>query len=225
MAGIRCVVFDIDDTLYLEREYVRSGFAAVGRWAAEQLNIADFHERAWARFEAGTRRRVFNEVLGECGIEATADLVELMVTIYRVHRPAISLLPDAAAALDALSGRVELAAVSDGPLESQRAKAAALGLEKWLNPIVLTAELGPGHDKPHPLGFQTVEQATGHRARQCVYVADNPAKDFLAPAELGWHTIRVRRRGGLHAQAPHGDDVHAELSDLVGLADVLILDG
>ena len=31
---IRGVVFDLDDTLYDERDYVRSGFAAVGRSAA-----------------------------------------------------------------------------------------------------------------------------------------------------------------------------------------------
>lgn len=31
-----------------------------------------------------------------------------------------------------------------------------------------------------------------------VYVADNPGKDFIAPKELGWGAIRVRRPGGLH---------------------------
>ena len=37
-----CVVFDIDDTLYLERDYVLSGFAAVGPWARDWLAIPDF---------------------------------------------------------------------------------------------------------------------------------------------------------------------------------------
>src|SRR5207302_9076607 len=36
-----CVVFDIDDTLYLERDYVRSGFRAVGTWAEQWLRIPD----------------------------------------------------------------------------------------------------------------------------------------------------------------------------------------
>ena len=31
-----------------------------------------------------------------------------------------------------------------------------------------------------------------------VYVADDPLKDFAAPRQLGWLTIRVRRPGGLH---------------------------
>ena len=30
---MQVLVFDIDDTLYLERDYVRSGFGAAGRWA------------------------------------------------------------------------------------------------------------------------------------------------------------------------------------------------
>jgi len=55
-------VLDIDDTLYLERDYVRSGFCAVGRWLAEHQNVEDFFERAWALFEAGARGNIFDTV-------------------------------------------------------------------------------------------------------------------------------------------------------------------
>ncbi|MEX0586944.1 MAG: HAD family hydrolase [Pirellulales bacterium] len=224
MSRIECVVFDIDDTLYLERDYVRSGFAAVGRWAAAQLGVNDFLDRAWARFEKGSRHTVFNQVLAECGIEATPDLVELLVTLYRAHRPQIELLPDALAALESLSGRVQLAVLSDGPLESQQAKSDALGLARWCAPIVLTASLGPGYDKPHQLPFTMIEQASSCRGRSCIYVADNPAKDFFAPAALGWHTARVRRLQGLRAHMEHGEEVDVEMPDLSGLAEVLVLE-
>ena len=52
-----CVVFDVDDTLYLETDYVMSGFNAVGQWAADWLSIPDFAERCWNRFIAGQRGR------------------------------------------------------------------------------------------------------------------------------------------------------------------------
>ena len=37
MTNSRVVVFDMDDTLYLEREYVRSGFRAVASTAPSQI--------------------------------------------------------------------------------------------------------------------------------------------------------------------------------------------
>lgn len=36
------VIFDLDDTLFLERDFVRSGFAAVGRWMARTIGISNF---------------------------------------------------------------------------------------------------------------------------------------------------------------------------------------
>ena len=51
-----CVVFDIDDTLYLERDYAFSGFEAVGRWVAARLQIVDFALRCRHNFVAGSTR-------------------------------------------------------------------------------------------------------------------------------------------------------------------------
>ncbi|MGQ9635778.1 MAG: HAD family hydrolase, partial [Bryobacteraceae bacterium] len=61
------VAFDLDDTLYLERDYVRSGFEAVGEWAKERLGIGDFTQRAWRWFQQGRRGDIFNQVLVEIG--------------------------------------------------------------------------------------------------------------------------------------------------------------
>lgn len=221
MSRVACVVFDIDDTLYLERDYVRSGFAAVGRWAAEALAFPDFAARAWAEFEAGRRGDIFDHVLAQSGAPRTREAVQAMVAVYRDHVPQVSLLPDARACLDSIEGRSAIAAVTDGPLQSQRSKAEALDLTRWAKPIVFTAELGPGLGKPHPRAFRLVEEATGAAGSACCYVADNPAKDFAAPASLGWRTVRVVRRGGLHRKVPSGADVEMEITDLTTLPHLL----
>ncbi len=45
----------------------------------------------------------------------------------------------------------------------------------------------------------------GYLPEQCVYIADNPLKDFIAPAALGWMpSIRVRLAGGLVADLATG---------------------
>jgi hypothetical protein len=55
-------------------------------------------------------------------------------------------------------------------------------------------------------------------------VADNPAKDFVAPHRLGWRTVRVRRPDSLHADVPSGADVDAEIASLDDLDTALAWD-
>ncbi|HEX6570281.1 MAG TPA: glycosyltransferase [Acidimicrobiales bacterium] len=220
-SGRRLVVLDIDDTLYLERDYVRSGFVAVGAWARDELGVDDLGERAWAAFEAGVRRTIFDEALSGVEVEATPDLVPRMVGVYRAHEPTIEMLDDARAWLDSLAPHIAVAVVTDGPLASQQAKTDALLLTRWADLVVFTESLGPGRGKPHPAAFEHLEQELGISGERCAYVADNPAKDFVAPHRLGWRTVRVRRPGSLHADVPSGDDVDAEITSLADLDSAL----
>jgi putative hydrolase of the HAD superfamily len=217
----RVVVFDIDDTLYLERDYARSGFAAVGAWARTELGVPDLGDRAWAAFESGVRGTIFDDALAGCGIAADDGLVPRLVEVYRSHAPAIEMLADARTWFDALPRGVAVAVVTDGPLASQRGKAEALGLAAWADPIVFTEELGPGFGKPHTAAFERIEAVLGLSGGDCAYVADNPAKDFAGPHELGWRTVRVRRPGGLHADIPGGDDIDVEITTLADLDEAL----
>jgi putative hydrolase of the HAD superfamily len=215
-----CVVFDIDDTLYLERDYVRSGFADVGAWVEEEFGLGGFFERCWDAFSSGVRGRVFDVALA--GYEdADRGLVGRLVERYRSHTPAIRLLPDADDALRRLSERYRLAALSDGPLVSQRAKVQALGLGGRLDPIVLTDDLGSGHGKPALDGFRLIEERVGSAGPACCYVGDNPLKDFRGPDQLGWRTVRVRRPHGLHHDDAGGPDIDLEVSELGSLDEVL----
>lgn len=218
-----CVVFDVDDTLYLERDYVRSGFTAVEEWLRSRRRLDGFADRAWRRFEAGGRGDIFDRTLTDLTGAADGQLVAQLVQVYRSHVPSIQLLPDADACMGALStGGARLAVITDGPAVSQRAKIKALGLPTRCDPIIVTAELGGDAGKPSPKSFERVMQLASVSGRRCIYVADNPAKDFKAPRALGWTTVRVRRIAGLHASAESGSDVDLEVPDLRGVADLLL---
>ena len=219
--AVDAIVLDIDDTLYLERDYVRSGFDAVGRWAQRELGIDDFSARAWAAFESGARNTIFDDVLTECGARKDDAVITELVARYRTHTPTIALAADAREGLERWHGHTALAAITDGPLSSQQAKARALGLDAWTSTVVFTANLGPGKGKPDLASFELVQEELGVDGKGCVYVADNPAKDFVGPRSLGWRTVRVRRRLGLHAEVASGDDVDYEISNLDHLDAVL----
>ncbi len=218
LRGVRCVVLDLDDTLYLERDYVRSGFRTVARWVEENRGLKGFYETVWGLFEEGRRGRIFDEALVALGDPAAPSTVAEMVTVYRRHAPAIECLPDSREFMARSAARgVALACLSDGPLESQEAKVRALGVERYCSPVILTARYGPGFGKPHARGFVEIEERRGARGAECAYIGDNPAKDLAAPRALGWRTVRVRRPGSLHEGVPSGGDVDVECTDMRGL--------
>jgi len=214
MRAPRVVVFDLDDTLFPERDYVRSGLAAAGEWVWRAYGRADFAETAWALFAAGVRGRLFDAALERLGLPADPAAIAALVDVYRHHRPAITLFADADRALRALAGRARLAIVSDGPLASQKRKVKVLGLEDRFDPIVLTDRWGRAFWKPHERAFREVERVTDCDGAACAYVGDNPRKDFVAPRALGWRTVRVRRPGGEHAGVGDGTPADAECTEL-----------
>ena len=89
------IVLDLDDTLYAERDYVRSGFDAVGSYVAEHLGISNFGQYCWERFLAGERGHLFDSALTALQGSAHRETVDQLVHVYRTHRPQIRLYPDA----------------------------------------------------------------------------------------------------------------------------------
>jgi len=199
------VVFDLDDTLYAERTFALSGFAAVDRWLQQEHSLAGFDAEAGRLFAAGLRGTIFDAALRRLGHEAAPELVDRLVGIYRGHVPSIALEPDARWALDHFRGRCRLGLITDGWAGTQRLKIGALGIASEFDCIVCTDELGRENWKPSPRPFRLLMERLGCAGGQCVYVGDNPAKDFIAPNALGWLTVRIRRAGGEYAGAHAGD--------------------
>jgi len=200
------VVFDLDDTLYLERDYVRSGFRAVAAFAAEGTDVLvnDAFTSLWDEFLAGVRGSSFNDLLTLYPEISSRWSVPDLVRVYREHKPTIDYLPDAEAVLQELQGLgVPLAVISDGPLVSQAAKAEALGVARYADPVVLTDAWGAAYWKPHVRAFEAVAEAFGLPAERLVYIGDNPEKDFHAPTQLGWTSVRLRLPGQVRETLPH----------------------
>lgn len=194
-----CVVFDLDDTLYLERAYVHSGFCAVGEWCAKQLGWKGVEKQAQALFDQGRRGDIFDAALSRMGFKCDAAMISRMVRIYREHAPSIELPFDSADCLARLQDQVYLGLLTDGNPVSQRAKINALGVQDFFDVTVITGDWGIEFYKPHARGYQYLESKLESCGGRFVYVADNPSKDFFAPRALGWSAIRVCRPEGLHA--------------------------
>ncbi len=200
------VVLDLDDTLILERDYVRSGFAAVGRALGVDHKEADLVESfLWSGFLSGRRGGAFDALFERFPHLRDRATVADCVRAYREHEPELSFIPGVAELLTGLRIRGwPVAVISDGALAGQEAKVRSLGLGRWAEPVILTDRWGRDYWKPHPRAFREVQTSLGLPPDRLVYVGDNPAKDFQAPHELGWYTVRLRRAGQLHVDLDDG---------------------
>lgn len=204
MPARRAVVFDLDDTLYPEHAYTLSGLRAVAEAYGPRLgSIAELLARFQTLLDSPDRTRIFNVVVAERCPHEAETLVPEMVATFRAHRPThIALFPEAAAALDRLAAHFALGLISDGFLEAQKAKINALGIRDRFDAIILTDEWGRAFWKPHPRAFEEIARRLDVAHSACVYVADNLAKDFVAPNALGWRTIRFVHPGAVHKDKP-----------------------
>ena len=96
--------------------------------------------------------------------------------------------------------------MTDGFLPAQKLKVRALGIEKYFKSIIYTEELGRQFWKPSPAGFEKLLRDLNAKPETCAYVADNPAKDFIAPNQLGFTTIQIIRPNRIHLDTPKTPD-------------------
>ena len=194
----RVVVFDLDDTLFPERQYVLSGFRAVDAWLQEAKGISGFYDRAKALFEAGSRGNVFDLALAESECSGDKELIGALVRIYREHRPTLNLYEDARWAIDVFRTHGPLGLISDGHLVAQQNKLAALNIGEAFQAVVLSDALGRDSWKPSPRPYQRIMELIPGVPSDFVYIADNPRKDFVTARRLGWGTIQIARREGVY---------------------------
>ena len=224
---ITTVVFDLDDTLYDEIEYCRSGFTSVSRFLAnlpESPTARRIFDCLWKQFTTGNHTKTFNSALDQLGINYDSKLINELIKVYRNHTPEITLPADSKDILDQLNGRYTLALLTDGFLPAQRLKVQALELEKYFNCIIYTEELGRDCWKPSPVGFEKVMEILNVEPQAAAYVADNAKKDFIAPNKLGFMTVQIIRPARIHTESPDQPDsapqyvIHkiTQLPDLFG---------
>jgi putative hydrolase of the HAD superfamily len=198
--NIKAVIIDLDDTLYPEEEFVYSGFRAVSTYLKQAGFVKkDLYGRMLQNFKNGNRTEIFNEILKSENIEPKKELINSLIDVYRSHKPDISLFTDAVSFLDRIHGQKKLGLLTDGYLNVQQNKVAALGIEHFFDIIVYTDEMGRDFWKPHQAGYEKIMNNLSVIGNECIYIGDNPTKDFFSANKLGWKTIQIKRPGGAYS--------------------------
>lgn len=195
-SGFSAVIFDLDDTLYSEKAYIRSGFRAIARVLPF---VEKVEERLWSYFEAGLP--AIDALLHDLHIEDTATRSECLKA-YRTHQPQIQLYPEVPKLLRQLHEKqIQIGILTDGRPDGQRAKLQALDLLSLVDTVIITDELGgPQFRKPNDIPFRIMQGRMQVPYEQMIYVGDNLQKDFIAPETLGMSCVYFRNSDGLYSK-------------------------
>lgn len=195
---IKGVIFDLDDTLYSEKQYVRSGYKKIG----EYLGKEDAADKLWSYFEEG--KLAIDTYLEEIGKkEKKAECL----AVYRNQIPEITLYDGVVELIKYLKEKeIKIGIITDGRPKGQRNKLKSLGLDKMIEDIIITDELGGVQfRKPNDISFRIMQNRWKIPFEQMIYVGDNPNKDFQAPKQLGMRWIYFANEYGLYSQNELGN--------------------
>ncbi|MCT8125530.1 HAD hydrolase-like protein [Alishewanella sp. BS5-314] len=209
-------IFDLDDTLYDERQYVDSGLRAVARFVANrwQLDEDISYQTMQQLLDSRGRGRIFDDLLAAHGLATKAN-VKACVSCYRLHQPQITMPAVHHQLLQQLPKPLYL--VTDGNKIVQQKKVQALGIAHYFKRIFITHRFGVKHAKPSTYCFELIKKAEQCEWPDMAYIGDNPAKDFVNLNTLGMYTLRVLTGVHRHSLAKPGYDAGKHLASITEL--------
>jgi putative hydrolase of the HAD superfamily len=185
------IVLDLDDTLYDELSFVKSGFKIVSFWLYQNFSIPQeesFSFMIEELFQKG-RGKIFDSLLEKYSIYTKQNLKKC-ISLYRKHKPDIKLYPEAEDFLERLK-KYPIYLVTDGNKTVQKNKIISLGLDKKVKSYILTHCYGIKNAKPSPYCFLKICEKEKVSPLEVVCIGDNPYKDFVNLKTFGFKTIRI----------------------------------
>lgn len=227
LSRIRAITLDLDDTLWPVWPTIARAEAQLQAWLAEHAPATvalsaqpgvlrairsevnrDFADQAHDL--SALRREAIRRALQRAG-EDTA-LAGPAFEVFYAERQRVDLFADALPALEYLSSRFPVVALSNGNADVQR-----VGLERYFHASVSARDVGVA--KPDPRIFLRGAQAAGVAAAQVLHVGDDGHLDGMGGLKAGMQVALVNRAGHAWEHAPHAP--HATVTDLAELCELL----
>ena len=193
----KTIVFDLDDTLVKEIDFLRSAFSAIA-YTVDSNNESLYHQMLDWYFG---KENVFEHITS---IYPNWS-IESLKNIYRKHLPDFNKYQYVKDFLLSLrQKKYKLGLITDGFSITQRNKLKSLGIEDLFDLIIISEEFGS--EKPSADNYKVFHQ---FNTTDYFYVGDNTAKDFLTPNKLGWKTICVLNDGNnIHQQSFNREPIY-----------------
>ena len=214
--NVNTYIFDLDDTLYEEMQYVRAGMQSVSKYLSKKYGIEfnKLYDSCLNILERDGRGKVFDKL---CEDYKLKEDIKTLVEKYRGTKPKLTLYSDAEKLLMLLKeAGCKIGIITDGNAQVQEAKVKGLNLDKWADAVLLTDRMKDedGHplSKPATRVYEECLKMLGSSAEESVYIGDNPNKDFIGAKMLGMKTVRIIRETGMFVSEAFPEEYEAEMT-------------
>jgi len=222
---LRCVTFDLDDTLWECGPLLNAAEQAFYDWLESHYpKIADRYTSA----ELVTNRRAYFQRFPEMQHDFTylrrrwlqglaeifgydTQLAERGFRVFWEHRNAVTLFDEAHGTLDGMREHYAVGAITNG-----NADVHYIGIGHYFDFVITAAQAGAA--KPKPEIFHAALAAAGVEAAHAAHVGDDPVRDIHGAKAVGMRTVWVNVAA---TPWPGGPPPDAEIRTLDELPPVL----
>ena len=185
------LIFDLDDTLYEEIDFVKGGFQEVSKFLATQLNEDQnlIYKDLFKNLVSNGRGSIFDDYLKNKR-KYSKRLIKKCLSKYRYHKTNIKLNNSAYQFLMEYKKK-PLYLVTDGNKNVQEHKVRSLNLDNWFKKIYITHRYGIQNSKPSLYCFRKIIEKEKCNWSDLIYIGDNPHKDFVSLNKVNAKTVRV----------------------------------
>ena len=206
------IFFDLDDTLF---DFTKASVISLLRLWDESASIRqrfdnpdkfleEYHihnKRMWQLHESGRitaeflkterfRLTVFPGLHGEDILKESRRLNDRYLWMLGECEEPVEGARDI---LCDLSQRYLIGVLTNGFTEVQYRKLRSTGLDRFIQRMVISDEIGI--QKPDPRLFRYAERETGASPETTIMIGDNPDNDIQGALNAGWHAIYLDRKG------------------------------
>ncbi len=212
MDNTKTIVFDLDDTLVYEIEYLKSAFNEIA--LKVDASNKDLYNQMFDWYT--NKENVFQKVNQ---LYPTFEIEDMKKT-YRNHYPNFNPHSQNRTLLLELKKQGHfIGLITDGYSTTQRNKIKALNIETLFDLIIISEEFGS--EKPNSKNYEIFNQFC---TNDYFYVGDNVSKDFVTPNKLGWNTICLLNKGeNIHSQDFNKEYIYLPKHKIKDLSEILKL--
>ncbi|MGJ1194868.1 HAD family hydrolase [Sphingobacterium spiritivorum] len=207
------VIFDLDDTLIYEIDYLKSAYYEIAG-GLDSDNKDQLFDEMYTWYTQ--KENVFDLLVDRY----PQNNKKTLLNIYREHIPELYLNEGAMDLFEFCKlNKYSIGLITDGRSITQRNKLKALGIENFFDQIIVSEEFGS--EKPDERNFRIFMKDD---VKEYFYIADNTKKDFITPNVLGWTSICLLDNGNnIHSQTFDVDENSLPKYKVKSLLEVLDL--
>jgi len=154
-------------------------------------------------------RYIYNDLFREIKFDGLPYLKAILDRFWQC-KPQLYVYENTYDVLKELKNKFVLSLLTDGYVKTQEYKIENLNLKPLFDDILITDSLGIENRKPSVKSYEVLLNKMDMNPSNCIYVGNDPNKDFIGAKKIGLKTIRINQ--GDYKNLKVTDDMDADFT-------------